>query len=65
MLNQQCYSIHFFVEKEGTLVVERERTQDLDCYRVLFQHLQSRIKPALPCAVLSFGARTTCVSGLP
>ena len=65
MLNQQCYSIHFSVEKEGTLVAEREGIQLSDCYTVLFQHLQSRIKPALPCAVLSFGARTTCASGLP
>ena len=65
MLNQQCYSIHFSVEKEGTPVVEREGIQHLDSYTVLFQHLQSRIKPALPCAVLGSGARTTCASGLP
>ena len=25
--DQQCYSIHFSVEKEGTLVTEREGTQ--------------------------------------
>ena len=65
MLNQQCYSIHFAAEKEGTLVAEREGTQQSDCYTVLFQHLQSRNKPALLCAVLGSGARTTCASGLP
>ena len=52
MLNQQCYSIHFSVEKEGTPIAEREGTQRSACYTVLFQHLQSRIKPALPRAVL-------------
>ena len=65
MLNQQCYSIHFSVEKEKTPVAECEGTQHLDCYTVLFQHLQSRIKPTLPCAVLGSGARATCASGLP
>ena len=65
MLNQQCYSIHFSVEKEGTLVAEREGTQGLNCYTALLQHLQSRIKPALLRAVLGFATRTTCASGLP
>ena len=59
------YSIHFSIEKERTPVAGRKGTQHLDCYTVLFQHLQSRIKPALLRAVLGFGARTTCASELP
>ena len=65
MLNQQCYSIHFSVEKEATTVAEREGTQGLDCYTVLLQHLQSRMKPVLVRAVLGFAARTMCASRLP
>ena len=52
MLKQQCYSIRFSVEKEGTPVAEREGAERSDCYTILFQHIQSRIKPGLSSALV-------------
>ena len=67
---QQVYAesavlFHTFFHRERRDPSCQTGAQWSDCYAVLFLHLQSRIKPGLPCAVLGFGARTTCASGLP